>query len=408
MAAGVHAVRVTAGGSEFFAPLFVRPALRSTPAAVTFLASTATYMAYANYRARLTSPLTDVRQGRLTVVDATDLLMLSHPEIGISTYDAHRDGSPVHYSSRLRPVTNCRPVGGDIEIAFDNFAPDLLIIDWLEEIGVSYDMLTDEDLHKEGLSALEGTRVLITGTHPEYLSTAMMDAIDGFVRHGGRLMYMGGNGFYWRVAFHPDLPGVIELRRAESRIRRWNPGRGQNDHSFTGEPGGLWRSLGRPANVLVGVGMTAQGFDISSYYRRQPDASNPRAAFIFEGVDEEILGDFGLLRGGAAGVEIDRVDFSLGTPPHTLILATSENHSNVFEASDESIPLGSDGLPAKSGIRADMAVFEAPGGGAVFSTASIAYAGSLSHANYENPIARLTGNVLRRFIDPTPFEPPDA
>ena len=53
--------------------------------------------------------------------------------------------------------------------------------------------------------------------------------------------------------------------------------------------------------------------------------------------------------------------------------------------------------------RADLAFFETRSGGAVFSTGSIAWCGSLSHNFYDNNVARITGNVLRRFLDPTPF-----
>ncbi|HUN46794.1 MAG TPA: hypothetical protein VMU85_09745, partial [Stellaceae bacterium] len=59
-------------------------------------------------------------------------------------------------------------------------------------------------------------------------------------------------------------------------------------------------------------------------------------------------------------------------------------------------------------IRADMVFFEAPNGGAVFSTGSIAYAGSLGHNGFDNAIAKLTWNVLRRFADPKPFVMPDS
>jgi hypothetical protein len=55
------------------------------------------------------------------------------------------------------------------------------------------------------------------------------------------------------------------------------------------------RRIGRPPNVICGVGFIAQGFDVSSYYRRAPDAGNPRAAFIFEDVADEIIGNFGLV-----------------------------------------------------------------------------------------------------------------
>ena len=56
---------------------------------------------------------------------------------------------------------------------------------------------------------------------------------------------------------------------------------------------------------------------------------------------------------------------------------------------------------------ADATVFfEHPGGGAVFSTGSIAFVRSLAHKGYDNNIARLTRNVLRRFLDPAPFTMP--
>jgi N,N-dimethylformamidase len=45
-------------------------------------------------------------------------------------------------------------------------------------------------------------------------------------------------------------------------------------------------------------------------------------------------------------------------------------------------------------------------GGAVFSTGSIAYAGSLPVNGFDNNIARLTTNVLKRFADDRPFAMP--
>ena len=64
------------------------------------------------------------------------------------------------------------------------------------------------------------------------------------------------------------------------------------------------------------------------------------------------------------------------------------------------------GEPAKDLIRADMTFFETPGGGAVFSTGSITYCGSLLSNGCDNDVSRLTENVFRRFLDPTPFEMP--
>ena len=64
-------------------------------------------------------------------------------------------------------------------------------------------------------------------------------------------------------------------------------------------------------------------------------------------------------------------------------------------------PLGKD--PA---VRADLCFFETGSGGAVFSTGSIAWALSLSHAHYDNDVARISTNVLMRFADPEPFPAP--
>ena len=70
--------------------------------------------------------------------------------------------------------------------------------------------------------------------------------------------------------------------------------------------------------------------------------------------------------------------------------------------------MDTDGADGRPPIRADMVFFECPNGGAVFSAGSIAYVGSLSHQNYDNNVARLTTNVLKRFADPTPFPQPTS
>ena len=91
-------------------------------------------------------------------------------------------------------------------------------------------------------------------------------------------MYLGGNGFYWRIEYHVELPGVIELRRANG-MRAWHAQPGEGCHAFLPGPGGTWRELGRPPQRLVGVGSTAVGHEYSIGYRRLPDSHGPRAPF---------------------------------------------------------------------------------------------------------------------------------
>jgi N,N-dimethylformamidase len=230
--------------------------------------------------------------------------------------------------------------------------------------------------------------------------------LEEFLGRGGRLMYMGGNGFYWRIAFHPENAAIIELRRAEGRGRAWDADPGEYYHSFTGEYGGLWRLLGRAPNRLTGVGFAALAHEGSTSYRRQPGACDPRASFIFAGTSEgDFFGGYGSVCGGAVSQEIDRANPLLGTPAHTLILASSENHPPDFmlarEEDDACYPESRDAR-----LRADMTFFETPAGGAVFSTGSIGFSGALSHRGYDNDICRIATNVVERLSDATPFVHP--
>lgn len=403
---GIYAAHVKTEQGDDYIPFAVRAAVGKRTSDVCFLMSTATYMAYANSRVSIDAISgREFECGGLVELTAADLFLNTRREFGYSTYDTHRDGSGVCYSSRLRPILDMRPDAHISDSARWNLVADTHITDWLDQQGQGYDVVTDEDLDREGLSAIEGYRVVITGTHPEYCSMSMFEALRAYRDRGGRLMYLGGNGFYWRIAYHPDLPGVMEVRRAENGPRGWAAAPGEYYHSFTGEYGGLWRYQGRPPQALVGVGFSASGFDVSTHYRRQPGSYEQEASFIFKGVGEnELIGTFGLAGGGAAGWETDIHDPSLMSPANSLLLASSEGHSNVYAAApeDPNTLLVLDGTQNPK-ARADMVFFSCDNGGAVFSTGSIAWAAALSHARYRNNVSRITENVLKRFLSPDPF-----
>ncbi len=398
----IHALHVTAGDDEDFIPFAVVPPRGRRTSDVCFLMPTATYMAYANSGRHFRNDTVEMKQFRATVMTREDCFLQAHSEYGLSTYDTHSDGSGVSFSSRLRPVLNLRPKGRVWGLVADTH-----ITSWLEQASDGFDVVTDEELHGEGLAVLEGYSVVVTGSHPEYHTAAMLDALGAWLARGGRLIYTGANGFYWRIALRQDLPGVLECRKTEGGTRSWVSRAGESFMSLTGEYGGLWRRSGRPPQQLAGIGFTAQGFDRSTWYRRTPAADDPRAAFIFAGIDDEIIGDAGLVGGGAAGLEIDRADTRLGTPPHALIVARSEEHAAgmlvVLEELTSNQPVIADDHPL---VRADMTFFEHPGGGAVFSAGSIAFGSALPVNGYDNPVARLLGNVLERFRDPEPFAMP--
>jgi N,N-dimethylformamidase len=380
---GLYAARLRAEAHEDYVPFVVRPKKGSPTARIALLIPTFSYLAYAGTGTSAIRPL--------------------------SLYSRHSDGSGVCYSSRLRPITNMRP-----KIDSRNpwqFMADTHLVDWLEVKGFETDFLTDEDLHFEGASALEPYRVVLTGTHPEYYSFQMLEGLRRYLDRGGRLMYMGGNGFYWVTPMDPT-GRFIEVRRRDG-TEHWQGAPGEHHHSLTGEPGGLWRFRGMAPQQFFGVGFTAQGFDRNSPFRRMPGSFDPRARFIFAGVGaDELIGNFPslVLSFGAAGSELDRADFALGTPAHTLVLASSFGHSDEYRHVVEQINTSNwqeSGGTANPLVRADMVYLEYPNGGGVFSTSSIAWCGSLSFNNYNNNVSRITENVLRRFAAEEPLPPPD-
>ena len=134
----------------------------------------------------------------------------------------------------------------------------------------------------------------MTGTHPGIsFDCQMWDAMKAWIDRGGRLMYMGGNGWYWRIAFPTSCRASMELRRAEDGIRPWIAEPGEYSDSFNGEYGGFGgasdgRRTSWPASASLRRGSTSR---LTIGAPRTHD--DPRAAFIFEGVPEEIIGDFG-------------------------------------------------------------------------------------------------------------------
>ena len=400
MRSGFYAARLKAGEDEDYLPFFVRPPTRRPTASIVLLAPTASYLAYANKHETVGKAYPSNQWQDQYVLDQ-DLLSL---------YDVHRDGSGVCYSSRLRPIVNMRPRYNQHWLHEGKGAPHLLnadlhLVDWLEARDFRYDVLTDEDLHHEGAELLSPYRVMLTGSHPEYWSVQMLDALESYLGDGARIMYLGGNGFYWVTSFDPQRPHIIEVRRWRG-TGTWEAEPGELHHSTTGEPGSLWRFRGRAPQRLLGVGFSAYGDDRSRPYVLRPDSTNPRAAFVFEGVSEgALIGDFGLVMGGAGGYETDRVDMGLGTPSHALVLATTAGFSDNYQPVIEEVlvPDSRHGDPTGSPVRGDMVFFEGPKGGAVFSTGSIAWCGSLSHNHYDNNVSHITENVLRRFDSPEPF-----
>jgi N,N-dimethylformamidase len=403
---GIYALRLQQDEAEDWIPFVVIPPRGTARAKAAFLVPTASYLAYANASIVFDIPVVQSIIGHTTVIAEQDFWVYGHPEFGLSTYDSHADGSGIHYSSCRRPIVTMRPkhrfsTGGPWQ-----FPADLHLVCWLDRMGFEVDFVTDRELHDEGAALLSRYNCVFTGSHPEYYSTRMLDAWEEYLAGGGRGMYLGSNGFYWIIAWHPEKEHLMEVRKCEYGSRAWQARPGEYHLQLTGERSGLWRGRARPPQKLFATGFTAEGFDHSSYYVQMPDARDPAVAFVMDGIGpDERIGDFGLVGGGAAGYELDRYDLLLGTPPETRLLAYSEGHSDNYPHVVEEIFFN---FPMVGGtmdfqVRADITYFTTKSGGAVFSTSSIAWCGSLLENGCDNNVSRMTANVLRRFMDDEPL-----
>ncbi|GAA1688038.1 large subunit of N,N-dimethylformamidase [Microbacterium sediminicola] len=401
---GVYSLRLTASdGSEDLVPVFVRPRLDQATARMLLVLPTNSYLAYANDHVGVDSPRTQVWSQMVPTLDDFELFRNARRELGLSLYEVHGDGSPVFYSSWRRPILTLRERVYDHNAPVWQFTGDMQIIDWLERTGRPYDIAIDRDVHEQGAALLSRYAAVMTGSHPEYVSGSMLDAYEEFAATGGRLMYMGGNGMYWVTGYDPEDSQVVEIRRWGG-TQAWSADPGDYHLSFTGEQGGIWRFRGRPPQKSFGVGFVAAGNPgASAGYRRISE--DPRVEWVFDGVvgPGGDFGDYGVSQ-GAAGIEVDSVNPLFGTSPDVIVLATSVGHSEDMLEARENFNMTSRVLGGARNpkVRSDVVIVPREGGGAVFSTGSIAFAGALYDMDGHTEISTLLGNIVDRFSSPDP------
>jgi N,N-dimethylformamidase len=378
---GCYAVELSTSDGVDRLPFFVRARERSPMA---LLVPTLSYLAYA---------LDHLLQPFMPEDPAEVAARFARDNTIHSLYDRHVDGSGVCAVSLRRPLLGMRD---DHVFRYTRgphqYSEDVELVGWLARQGFRFDVLTDHDLHADGPAALTGYRTILTGSHPEYWTEAMLDAMTGHLAGGGRLAYLGGNGAYWVTAIDPNRPHVTELRRGYAGVRTWECEPGELHLACTGEPGGLWAERGRAPHRMFGIGTSAAGMTSGGSYELMSTVDG-----LLTGVDtSKPLGEFGTVLGGAASFETDAIDPFLGSPPGITLLGRAMLGDDYFSAdTGPAIPHPhSDPVDRR---RADLTLMATAGGGLVFSTGSIGWCGALSHNGDDNDVSRLTANVLRWF-----------
>ena len=328
------ALLLSAGGARENIPFFVVPprGVRTAPIAV--LVSTLHLHGLRQPRPPRLDPRPAVASGLGGPAAAWDAYPHNpgdHPEYGMSTYNHHSDGSgilhrvvasadaePAHRLHHL-PASGA-PRLGDAPLP-RRHPPHRMAG---RRRGYAYDIVTDQELHDEGVALLRGYPVVTTGSHPEYHTRQTLDALQAYRDGGGRLCYLGGNGFYWKVALSPERRGVIEIRRGGRRhpgCGRRSPG--STTTSSTASTAGCGGATAAPRSTSPGSAFTAQGPLPRLVLPQAPGGRRSAGRVDVRRRRRRDFGDHGLGGHGAAGFELDRADKRLGTPLHAVVVASS-------------------------------------------------------------------------------------
>lgn len=351
----------TVSGKVWSFPWVVAPAAPRAQIAV--LACTNTWNAYNNFGGRSNyinpgglpaTPTVNARQDLSRYTRAESVWSIPDAAFQPLSFDRPEPGNHIFDNSPWSQTSIADPIEGRIQAGQ---APgEWRLLGWLEQEQFPYDYYSDAQLD-DGTLALDAYKVLVLSVHPEYWTRRMYERVGRWVRCGGRLMYLGGNGLNCEVVLENDAMRCLSFD--DSR----DPNSGHDSR--------MHRTF-RSEAELLGVAFTHAGAMTAAPYR----VIDPTHwAFAGTGLREnDVFGEESLherVPGGASGHETDKV-----TPrfPHNLAhLAQGTN---------------------ADGGGADMVYFNL-GEGCVFSVGSITWVACLFP---DKNVARITRNVMERFL----------
>jgi len=349
----------TAKGATFSFPWIVAPASPSAPIAV--LASNMTWNAYNSFGGRSNYISPDVLPATPTVNSRLELRRYTDPDnitYGVQEYAPLSFDRPEPINSIDLDERPTDPIEG--RAACHLASAEWRLLAWLEREGFAYDYYAETQLHS-GVLELDAYRVVAISTHPEYWTRRMFDRLKAWVfERGGRLLYLGGNGINCEVLFDDEKVSMVCLNGdARDVVQRKLESR--------------FHLSGVSEASLLGVVFDEKGIMTGAPYRVTDETH-----WAFDGTELRNNDLFGLgslhmrCPGGASGHETDKV--SASSPANVRRFARG---LNVDEGG------------------ADLITYETSTGGAVFSAASIAWPASIL---IDEPVSRITANVLRRFL----------
>jgi len=207
---------------------------------------------------------------------------------------------------------------------------------WLVARDKPVDYLADADLDAASVTGVRLARLyrlIIFPGHHEYVTAHEFEAVAAYRNHGGNLMFLSANNFFWRTVKHGNLM---------TRTARW-------------------RKLDRPEAALVGVQYFAN--DRGRHQGPWVVSDAPATEWIFAGTG--LRPGMGFARGG---IEADAT--TSRSPRGTQVLARIPN---IFG----------------DGRDAEMSYYELPNGARVFAAGAF----TLAESVWSPPVDRLVENL---------------
>jgi hypothetical protein len=250
------------------------------------------------------------------------------------------------------------------------FRGELAIVGWLERRlpapgragAPPYVAIADEDFVREP-GILGSFRSVIASTHAEYWTPQMRDALDAYLASGGRLMYLSGNGLYWKTVVSGNQLEVCKDRTHHTLS------------SAQSGAGGLWRRLVRADGSSAAEGrVLGVQFNPESYHAGTNQSPTTQLVLRSKALDHWLVSSLGLepvgdvypLGQGILGYEVDTLYGPGG--PVTMELSTQDSVH---------LARGTQSAAGSPDAHTDVLYFRRADGGEVFSGSTISFGSAL-------------------------------
>jgi hypothetical protein len=298
---------------------------------------------------------------------------------GKSLYTSNStDGKRSFKVSFNRPFTDTYGSG-----QYFNWAGKL--VSWLQNENIPVEFTSSLDLDKDP-GTLSNYSVLIIVGHDEYWSRGERNQVEKFLKNGGNLIILGGNTCWWQVRYEDE--GRTMVCYKDSTL---DPLFHVADSLVTVN----WsqRPVNYPENLLTGVSYRNGGY--VAYSSVLPKSLGYGDYTVYN-CHHWIYNGTGLGDGDSFGWQNDIVGYEVDGA-----LFNWQNGFPVVSGADESPVnykvLGISPATNLTGTQhghGTMGVFQCPGGGWVFNTATTDWADGLAS---DSLVQKITANIIHRF-----------